>query len=310
MPSALCRTTQIIISVAACAVSASNYAGPGYAQRQKDDPSVLAAQSPSRGAVEKLIKDSGADVGIAFHMLDGSQELYVNEDTAYHAASTMKLGVLVTLFTDAKSGNLNLNEALEIKNQFKSIVDGSPYQLDVNGDSYAEIYQAVGKSWTLRQLCEVMITKSSNLATNLLIERLGVEHIQRFLNSIGVTDLKVLRGVEDTKAFEAGRNNTTTARALAQILSYIAADEDDFKEEMREILKGQTFNEAIPAGLPSGISVAHKTGEITGIHHDAAIVYSTRPFILVILVKGIEDKAKSSALMIAITKAIYEVAPK
>jgi beta-lactamase class A len=79
---------------------------------------------------------------------------------------------------------------------------------------------------------------------------------------------------------------------------------------MMEILKRQTFNEAIPAGLPPGIPVAHKTGEITGIHHDSAIVLAPRPFVLVLLVRGINDRDKSSALMAAITRVIYQASQK
>jgi len=153
-----------------------------------------------------------------------------------------------------------------------------------------------------------MITRSSNLATNLLIERLGVANIQKAISRLNAEGMALLRGVEDSKAFQAGKNNTTTARALQVLLEAIAknqAGDEESCRQMMEILKRQTFNEAIPAGVPLGIPVAHKTGEITGIHHDAAIVLAPRPFVLVILVKGINDRDKSSALMAAITKAVY-----
>jgi beta-lactamase class A len=309
----------ILAGITGCAILAFGVVIPLHGQKHQDpngpilikrDGPSHSIESPARATVEKLITESGAEVGLAFRMLDGSQELYLNEDTAFHAASTMKVGVMYALFEVVKSGNARMEEAWGIKNEFRSIVDGSTYQLDAKDDSYAEIYQDIGQSWTLRHLCEVMITKSSNLAANLLIERLGVERITQILQSNGVADLRVLRGVEDGKAFRAGKNNTTTAYALGVLLSHIASRRDEYAVEMQEILKRQKFNEAIPAGLPSGISVGHKTGEITGIHHDAAIVFAPRPFVLVILVKGIEDKGKSSALMAAITKAIYEAAPK
>jgi beta-lactamase class A len=153
-----------------------------------------------------------------------------------------------------------------------------------------------------------MITRSSNLATDLLIEKLGVANIQARVHMLAADDMHVLRGVEDSKAFQAGMNNTTTANALFVLLRAIAAQtacDPDSCKQMLDILEAQTFNEAIPAGLPPGTVVAHKTGEITGIHHDAAIVFGKRPFILVILVKGIDDRNKSSALMAAITREIY-----
>ena len=76
---------------------------------------------------------------------------------------------------------------------------------------------------------------------------------------------------------------------------------------MIEILERQKFNESIPAGLPPGTRVAHKTGEITKIHHDAAIVFAPRPFVLVILTRGLADKKDSSVLMADIARILYQV---
>jgi beta-lactamase class A len=271
--------------------------------------SLVIVESPARAEVEKLIHDSGAEVAVAFRTLDTPpQELMLNEDESFHAASTMKIPVMIELFAEAHAGKLKLDDKLLIKNEFHSIMDGSVYQLNPKDDSDEDVYKAIGTSWTLRQLCEAMITKSSNLATNLIIDKLGVANIQARVHRLGADDMHVLRGVEDGKAFQAGKNNSTSANALYVLLHAIvnhsACDVDSCKQ-MLDILQGQTFNEAIPAGLPPGTVIAHKTGEITGIHHDAAIVFGRRPFILVILVKGIEDRNKSSALMAAITKAIY-----
>lgn len=270
--------------------------------------SLQTHESPARAEVEQLIRASGAEVGIAFQMLDGSQELFLDADKPFHAASTMKVPVMIELFAEAREKKLSLDDKIPVKNEFKSLADGSPYHLDASDDSDNDVYKAIGTSWSLRQLCEAMITRSSNLTANLLIERLGVENIRSRVHSLGADGMQVLRGVEDEKAFQKGMNNTTTARGLLILLKAIAEDrvgDADSCKQMREILERQTFNEAIPAGLPSGTRVAHKTGEITGVHHDAAIVYAAKPFVLVILVKGIEDRDKSSLLMASITRAIY-----
>jgi beta-lactamase class A len=121
--------------------------------------------------------------------------------------------------------------------------------------------------------------------------------------------MNVLRGVEDTKAFQKGMNNTTTARGLQRLLEAIARGEavdQDSSRQMIEILERQKFNEGIPAGLPPGTRVAHKTGEITKIHHDAAIVFGPRPFVLIILVRGLADIKDSSALMAEITRQLWQ----
>ncbi|MFZ0819810.1 MAG: serine hydrolase [Candidatus Acidiferrales bacterium] len=270
-------------------------------------------ESPGRTEVEKLIRESGADVAVAYSTLDGTpQEMMLNENESFHAASTMKIPVMIELFAEAHSGKLGLDDKLLIQNEFHSIVDDSIYHLDPKDDSDEDVYKAIGTQWTLRQLCEAMITKSSNLATDLIIEKLGVANIQACVHLLQADGLHLLRGVEDEKAFQAGKNNTTTAKALYLLLRAIAdhsACDPDSCMQMLDILERQTFNEAIPPGLPPGTVIAHKTGEITGIHHDAAIVFGRHPFVLVILVKGIDDRNKSSVLMAAITRAIYDGLP-
>lgn len=277
------------------------------------------ANAPARGQDAKLssatvqiqerIQKSGADVGVSFRTLDGKTEWYFRADEAFHAASTMKIPVLIELFHQVREGKLKLDDPLPVKNEFHSLVDGSVYTLDATDDSEAELYKAVGQTRTPRQLSELMITVSSNFATNLLIEKLGVENIRATVHSLHADGMNVLRGVEDNKAYEKGLNNTTTARGLQQLLEAIARGEavdEDASRQMIEILERQKFNEGIPAGLPPGTRVAHKTGEITKIHHDAAIVFAPRPFVLVILVRGIADIKVSAALMADITRQLYQ----
>lgn len=265
-------------------------------------------QAAAISSVEATIAKSGADVAVAYQSLDGRASWYLRPDEPFHAASTMKVPVLIELYHQAHQGKLRLDDTLVIRNEFRSLADGSPYALDPSDDSEADLYRAAGSTRTLAQLCELMITVSSNLATNLLIERLGVGNIQQGVHALGADGMKVLRGVEDSKAFQAGLNNTTTARALAQLMGAIArgaAVDAASSRAMSGILERQTFNDGIPAGLPAGTRVAHKTGEITKIQHDAAIVYAPRPFVLVILTRGIADPKESSALIATITRELY-----
>lgn len=271
------------------------------------------AQSPNLAAAEQQIQrhiaDSHADVGVAFRTLDGKTEWFYHADDSFHAASTMKVPVMIELYRQVQAGKLKLSDPLTIHNEFHSIVEASPYKLDPSDDSETELYKAEGQTRTLTELCELMITVSSNLATNLIIEKLGVENIRATVHSLNADGMHVLRGVEDTKAFEKGLNNTTTARALQILLASIAdntAASPEASQQMLAILERQKFNEGIPAGLPPGTKVAHKTGEITKIHHDAAIVFAPRPFILVILVRGLPNIKDSSALMADITSLLFQ----
>jgi len=268
----------------------------------------VAPASTLESRVREVIDASGAEVAVAFRTLDGRSELLIAADTPFHAASTMKVPVMIELFRQAHAHILTLDDPLAIRNEFHSIVDGSTFALSEGDDSDKEVYAAAGKTLTLRQLCVAMITVSSNFAANLLIERLGVDNIRRTVKTLGADGMQVLRGVEDQKAYEKGMNNTTTARGLLILFDRLArgtAVDPQSDAEMVAILKGQQFNTAIPAGLPAGTVVAHKTGNITRIHHDAGIVYAASPYVLVVLVRGLDDLKKSAALMAAISKAIY-----
>jgi acetylornithine deacetylase/succinyl-diaminopimelate desuccinylase-like protein/beta-lactamase class A len=263
----------------------------------------------ARARIEQLIARSGADVAVAYHTLDGRDELMIQPDASFHAASTMKVPVMIELFRQARAGRIRLDDRIPVINEFHSIVDGSVFKVDVGDDSDADVYKRIGAKMSYRELCEAMITVSSNFATNLLIEKLGAARIQQTVEALGASGMRVLRGVEDDKAFQKGLNNTTTARALATLMSRIAAGEAVDKgasDEMAAILKRQKFNDRIPAGLPASVAVAHKTGEITKIQHDAAIVYAERPFVLVVLVRGLQDAKAGSALVASIARVVYE----
>jgi len=263
----------------------------------------------ARTSIERRIQASGADVGIAFRTLDGKDEWYFHADDVFHAASTMKVPVMIEMFHQVREGKLKLDEPLTIKNQFSSIVDGSPYKLDPADDSETELYKAEGQRRTLSQLCELMITVSSNFATNLVIDKLGVENVRASVSALQADGMQVLRGVEDNKAYAKGMNNTTTARGLFVLMEAIAegkAVDPEASKEMLAILERQHFNEGIPAGLPTRTRVAHKTGELAKIHHDAAIVYAPRPFVLIVLVRGLQDAKASSAIMADVTRELYQ----
>lgn len=294
------RCPRVGAAVAALAVTAFAAAG--------------AADGPSgdvRARLESLIRKSGGDAAIAYRTLDGRDALFIQADVEYHAASTMKVPVLIELYRQARAGLLTLDDQIPVVNEFHSIVDGSGFTLDTSDTSDAAIVRNLGGRMAYRALAEEMITVSSNFATNLIIERIGARNVQATTNSLGATGMHVLRGVEDNKAFEKGMNNTTTARALLTLMEAIAngqAVDQGASVEMVAILKRQKFNDRIPAGVPAGVEVAHKTGEITRIQHDAAIVYGGRPFVLVVLIRGLDDAKKGSALAAAIARTLYQAA--
>jgi len=271
--------------------------------------SILAPpQKTLEDQLRAIIATSKAEVAVAVRTLDGRTEVLIDPDKPFHAASTMKVPVMIELFRQQAAGKLSLDSSMPIRNEFHSIVDGSIYALSEGDDADKAVYAAVGKAMTLRELCDAMITVSSNFAANLLIEKLGVENIRATVARLGADGMNVLRGVEDQKAFDKGLNNSTTARGLLVLfdkLAHGAAVDASADATMVDILKRQAFNDAIPAGLPPRTPVAHKTGNITRINHDAGIVFAARPYVVVLLVRGIQDQKESAALMASLSRTIY-----
>lgn len=241
------------------------------------------------------------NLGISFYDAETTIQWSYNADTYFHAASTMKLAVLLGVFRQIDRGIIALDAPVHVRNRFTSIINQEPFMLDLGRDADPDVYGHLGKTLTVRELAYWMITKSSNLATNLLVDLVGIPTIQTALDELDIDGMKVLRGVEDQRAFNAGLNNEVTANGLLKLLRLIA-DRKAFSEkacdEMLNIMLEQQYRSGIPAGLPKAARVAHKTGNISTVHHDAGIVYleGRKPYTLVILTQFSADQGRGTAV--------------
>jgi beta-lactamase class A len=261
--------------------------------------------------IEGIVKPIEGIFAVAFESLDGKGQLFLNGKAMFHAASTMKTPVMIEVYRQAAEGRFSLDDSLVVRNEFKSIVDGSSYQLDLKDDSDDSMYKKVGSKSSIRELIRQMITVSSNLATNLLMDLVEARKVTATMRVLGASDVEVLRGVEDGKAFEKGLNNRSSARDLLVIMKAIARGEavdSAASKEMLEILLSQKFNELIPALLPPEVRVAHKTGNITGVEHDSGIVLlpDGRRYVLVILSKDLKDAGAGKKAIALISRRIYD----
>ena len=272
-------------------------------------PRLAALEAEVRGIIRRAAGDS-AQVSVAFRDLETGDSLLVDAHVVMHAASTMKVPVMLELFRRAEAGEVSLDDGVEVRNTFRSILDGSPYALSPADDSDTTLYARVGQRVPMRELIERMITRSSNLATNLLIDTADPRRIERTLAGIGAGGMKVLRGVEDGPAYRAGMNNTTTAYGFLKVLEAVAdsrAASAESSRAMVEILARQEFTEMIPAGLPAGVRSANKTGSITRIAHDGAIVFPAgrAPYVLVVLTRGFASPGAAAPVGRDISAAVY-----
>ena len=266
-----------------------------------------------RARIDGLIAPFGdrAIVEVAYRDLETGATCLIRADEPIHPASTMKIPVMLEVYRQAEAGKLGLDDRIAIKTTFPSLVDGSTFTLDPKDDSELTLYRRIGEGLTIRELVRLMITESSNVATNLLVEKVTPDSTTAFMKDLGAESLKVLRGVEDGKAYAQGRNNVATARGLMTVLGRLAEGSAVSKAasaEMLGVLRGQKFNEGIPAGMPKGTVVAHKTGSFQGVYHDAGVVEvpGRKPFVLVVLTRGIPDEKAAHRLVADIARSAYE----
>ena len=272
---------------------------------------LLAGCATIDSPVDRIIAaHPGQTIAVAYYDLRTGATFERNSREVFHAASTMKVPVMLGIFEAVTRGELSLNQKVRVKNEFVSILDRSTYALEAREDSDPELYGLVGQELPLRELVRRMEVRSSNLATNIVIELIGAPRVMRLMKDIGANDIQVLRGVEDDKAYHAGMNNTTTAHDLMLVFRTLAekrAITPQASEEMIEILAGQEHNGGIPAGLPPGTKVAHKTGSITKIAHDAGLVF--RPdgsqYVIVVLTRGFEKHDDAERVIAEISRNFW-----
>jgi beta-lactamase class A len=262
--------------------------------------------------LQERIHEIGRDmnlrtVGVAAHDYEDGRSFEIEGDRWFHAASVIKVAILLALLKNADDNTLRLDDPLHVRNRFVSMADGSIYRIDRSRDGDAECHRRIGRTMHLLELARAMIVRSSNLATNLLLDLLGVANVRRVLSDAGIQGVRLVRGVEDNAAFERGLNNEMTPHGALQIFRMMSESDflrEDSRNLMREILLAQEFNSMIPAGLPNGFKVAHKTGEISTHSHDAGVVYppGRKPYIVSIFTESdpaLDQRAKAIAKMSA-----------
>ncbi len=266
-----------------------------------------------RQRIEQIERGSGAKaVGVAVHDTETGFELHYCAERWFHAASTIKVPILLGVFDAISRGVLLTHSRIHVRNRFRSAVENIPYRVESDRDANSSVHAAIGKMMRVEELASHMITTSSNLATNLLLDIVGLEQVRNALVSVGVSEgIDLQRGVEDELAFANGINSRVTADGLMRILLALAegkAFSPALSRRMMDILHAQEFNNGIPARLPKGARVAHKTGEISTMAHDAGVIYlvDRKPYVLVVLTEWDAEATGRSKAIASISHAVYE----
>lgn len=250
-------------------------------------------------------------LAMAFKDLDSGREYLFAADESFHPASTFKVAVMLEAFHRAALGDLSLDASIPVVNSFTSLADGSSFSNLSLDDAETSLYTRVGGTESLRELVRLMIVRSSNLATNILIQLLGAEQVTAYLRQCGIEGVTVRRGPEDNAAFALGINNAATARGLMQMMALIGSGRvvsAGASREMEAILLGQEFNEGLPAGLPAGTPAAHKTGWNDRLYHDFGILRPAdrAPYVLAVMTEGFQHQEEAHSCVAAVSRLVYE----
>ena len=264
-----------------------------------------------RQTCEGIMSESKAVAyAVALHDYETGFRLAIDPDRRFHAASTIKVAILLAVCRAIDEGRIRPDDTLHVRNRFLSAVDQSPFRIDAESDGYPQLHRLIGRTAKLSDLMEWMIVSSSNLATNLLLDYLTVEYALKVLRDAGVSDVALRRGVDDTKAHEKNLNNETTAQGLLDLFAVLRGDflSKACRDLAINILLQQRFNSMVPAPLPTHASVAHKTGEISTACHDAGIVYlpEREPYIIVVLTEVAPESNGRREAIAKISAAVFE----
>lgn len=265
-----------------------------------------------RDTILRIGEDARASaVAVAVYDFEHHTTWSINPARWFHAASTIKVPVLLGVYDAIEQHRFDPISRVHVRNRFISVVDGRPYRVPRSSDANAEVQAAIGRMLTVHELAEHMIATSSNLATNLLLDLVGIEAARASLARLHVSGIDLRRGVEDESAWEAGINNRVTAAGLCETLRLVEegkAISADASKAMLDILHQQRFRSGIPAGLPEDARVAHKTGEISTVAHDAGIVYldGRDAYVVVILTEWAPDVNARQETIARISRAVYE----
>jgi beta-lactamase class A len=294
------RRAKIIIIAATIAILAatgvfSYYAFLHFKNEALIKQQVLEARKASWDKLKEYIKNSTkgykGETAIVIKDLETGWQIDFNKDEDIPSASLVKIPIMMAYFCAAQEGKLKLSDTIELKAADR--VDGSgPVKLGLPGSSY-----------TIEDLIYSMITQSDNTAANMLINRFGIDELNRYFAKFGLKHTNLSRKMMDFKLRKHGIENYTTVADMAYILEELYDGKfinKKISEMCLKLLAGQKVNDRIPKRLPPGVIVAHKTGLENGVCHDVGIVYTKKgSFLICVMTKHNYTTARSTKRLIS-----------
>lgn len=248
--------------------------------------------------IQQILTTCPCQQALLVRHLPSGRQFALNPDQLFPAASMIKLPIMYEVMRQASQGLLALEELLEVTEAVR-----------VGG---AGILQELrpGIALTVQELVTLMIVISDNTATNLLLNRIGLAAVNSTAEQLGLTNTVLRRRMMDFSAARAGQENHTSAADIAKLLEIMYQQTTlppEYGELMLNILKRQQIRDKLPFYLPEDIAIAHKTGTLDGVEHDAGILFSAGgPYLISVMTAGLPTNYQGLQLVAQIGRAIFE----
>ncbi len=275
-------------------------AAPVYAQCCPEKPSTEKREvlwQKLQADIQQVDQQFDGILAVAVKDLTSGEEYFLRADEVMPQASSIKIAVLANLYLQAQQGQLKLTDPYVVRKQ--DLVPGSDIMLGLTPGV---------TRLTLRDLATIMVAVSDNSATNLLIDRIGFNHVNAMLDNLGLHNTRLRRKMMDLKAAEEGRENVSTPREMMTLLETIYRGKllnKELTQDFITVLSTHKESSMLQA-LPEDVAAANKPGELEAVRNDSGIVLvKNRPFILCVMTTYLKDEKDGSAAIRRITALSY-----
>ncbi|MFN9741007.1 MAG: serine hydrolase [Acidobacteriota bacterium] len=248
--------------------------------------------------IEETAHNFDGVMGLAIIDLQSGEEILINAQATFPTGSSIKIPILIELHRQAAAGTLKLTETLPITNRQQ-----------VGGSGVLLHFAEGGSQLSLHDLSILMIALSDNTATNLLIERLGMDRINQTIVDLGLPGIKLQRKMIDLAAMARGAENIATPREAARLLELLAQGKVINTEVSAAVLKTLRIPKSspIPRLLPASTTVANKPGGLEGVACDWGLIeIPNRPFAIAVMTTYNGESAGADEAIARISRLAYD----